>query len=71
MAIVPMALKHRHLSENGNLAKVIHGVNMEPKVLTVVRECHLRPSLSELGRDPRILTGIVQKAAHKHRCCKR
>lgn len=63
MAIVPMALKHRHLLENGNLAKAIHRVNMEPKVLAMVRECHLRPSLSELGGDPRILTGDCPKGS--------
>lgn len=57
MPNVPMALTQRNLPGNGNLAKAIPRVNMEPSVLTVLRECRLRPSLSDLGGDLRILTG--------------
>lgn len=71
MPIVPVALKYKNLLGNGNLAKVIHRVSMEPKDLAVVRECPLDPSSvtwEETGGAPQ---GIFQKAAHKHRCYER
>lgn len=42
MAFVPTAWKQRNLPGNDNLAKVVHRMDLEPKVLAVVRECKTR-----------------------------